>query len=362
MAPKLSLSQPNGDAPAVDLTTLSEKYAQEAEKRLRSDGPTQYLDVRKTDRFQSLAKDPWVDHDSLNAQPPNLEDGGEVKLLVIGAGFGGLSFAVRFIQAGFKPEELRLVDDAGGFGGTWYWNRYPGLMCDIESYIYMPLVEETGYMPKHKYSYGNELREYANLVADKWNLRDKGVFRSRVNTLGWDDEGKRWVIGIKQSRGPDQPSIDIEVRSQFVVLAKGYLTHPKVPKNLEPFQGSMFHTARWNYDITGGSTTDHTLSNLKGKRVGVIGTGATGIQIVPELAKWAKELYVFQRTPTAVGVREQKKTDPEEWRKTIASKSGWYRRRVRNFNDILAGVPAEENLVADGWTELKAYKAFLGGP
>ncbi|KAM0231406.1 hypothetical protein ACHAPO_008516 [Fusarium lateritium] len=354
-------SSSNENAAALNLNALERKYTKEAEKRFRSDGNTQYLDVGQTSRFGALATDPWVDHDLLNAQPTNLKDGDEVKLLTVGAGYGGLSFAVRFIQAGFDPRDIRLVDDAGGFGGTWYWNRYPGLMCDVESYIYMPLVEETGYMPKHKYSYGNELREYANLVADKWDLREKGVFRSKVKNMEWDDETKRWAVEIEQNRGPGQPSIHMKVRSQFVVLTKGYLTHPKAPKNLEPFQGDVFHTARWNYSVTGGSPQVPALSNLKDKRVGIIGTGATGIQVVPQLAKWAKELYVFQRTPTSVGVRGQKETDTTEWKTSIASEPGWYRRRIQNFNDIISGVPVEHNLVGDGWTELKAYKAFLGG-
>ncbi|OLN96259.1 Pentalenolactone D synthase [Colletotrichum chlorophyti] len=348
-------------AAAFDFMALNKKYTEEKEKRQRSDGNAQYLELEFTERFRKLGEDPWVDHEKLNAQPPNLRDGDEIKFVVLGAGYGGLLFAIRFIQAGFKPEDIRLVDVAGGFGGTWYWNRYPGLMCDIEGYSYMPLLEELGYMPKHRYSYGPELLAHAKLMAEKWNLTDKGVFRSQIKSYEWDDDAKRWIVVIEQSRGPGQEPITITVRSQFVVLANGVLNHPKVAKNLEPFEGDMFHTARWNYNVTGGTPENPNLTKLQGKKVGIIGTGATAIQLVPQLAKWAKELYVFQRTPSAVDERGQRPTDPEEWKKITAT-PGWQRRRIENFNTWVTGGEADENLVNDGWTGLKTYQALIGGP
>ena len=149
------------DAPgvaAIDPVTRA-KYIEERNKRLRSEGAAQFIKVSETARFSHLANDPWVDHERLNALPSPLPSGASVKFLILGAGYGGLLLAVRLIQAGFSADNIRLVDHASGFGGTWYWNRYPGLMCDIESYVYMPLLEETGYMPRQKYSHGSELRE-----------------------------------------------------------------------------------------------------------------------------------------------------------------------------------------------------------
>ncbi|WYZ42444.1 hypothetical protein EsH8_VI_000143 [Colletotrichum jinshuiense] len=362
-APPVTAGTPAGAA-AFDFMAMNKKYTEEKEKRQRSDGNDQYVELESDERFSKLAEDPWVDHEKLNAQPPNLKDGDEVKFIILGGGYGGLLFAIRFVQAGFKPEDIRLVDTAGGFGGTWYWNRYPGLMCDVEGYSYMPLLEEIGYMPKHRYSYGPELRAHANRMADHWNLTDKGVFRSQIKSYEWDDDAKRWIVVIEQGRGPNEAPITMTVRSQFVVLANGVLNHPKVARNLDAFEGDMFHTARWNYGVTGGSgdnTENPELTGLQGKRVGIIGTGATGIQIVPQLAKWAKEVYVFQRTPSAVDERGQRPTDPEEWKK-ISNKTGWQRRRIENFNTFVAGGEAAENLIGDGWTGLKAYKTLIGGP
>ncbi|KAJ0382442.1 hypothetical protein COL922a_012562 [Colletotrichum nupharicola] len=364
-APPVPAGATPAGAAAVDFMALNKKYTEEKEKRLRADGNGQYVELEKDERFRKLAEDPWVDHAKLNAQPPNLKDGDEVKVVILGAGFGGLLYAIRFIQAGLRAEDIRLVDVAGGFGGTWYWNRYPGLMCDIESYTYMPLLEETGYVPKHRYSYGPELMAHAERMAEMWNLTDKGVFRSQIRSYEWDDEAKRWDVVVEQGRGPGEEAVTMKVRSQFVVLANGVLNHPKLAKNLEAFEGDMFHTARWNYGVTGGLGTapeNPQLTGLEGKRVGIIGTGATAVQVVPQLAKWAKELYVFQRTPSAVDERGQRPTDPEEFKTKIATGRGWQRRRTENFNEWITGGEPGENLVDDGWTTLKAYKAIIGGP
>jgi cation diffusion facilitator CzcD-associated flavoprotein CzcO len=344
------------------IAALSQKYSEEKSKRVRLDGNEQYIELEEHERWKALNNDPWVDHARLNGQAPALNDGDEVKLLVLGAGFGGLLYGIRFVEAGFAPEDVRLVDTAGGFGGTWWWNRYPGLMCDVESYVYLPLLEETGYQPKHKYAYGSELREYANLMAERWGLGDKGVFRTAVESFAWDEEAKRWVVEMEQHRGPAEKSIKMTVRSQFVVLANGVLDHPKIPKGLDQFEGSVFHTARWNYTITGGSPTDPTLSKLEGKRVGIIGTGATAIQVVPQLAKSAGELFVFQRTPSSVSERGQHETTPEEWKK-VAYGPGWHRKRMQSLNAWVSGAPGkEENLVNDKWTLMKAYCGAIGGP
>ncbi|KAK2024118.1 cyclohexanone monooxygenase [Colletotrichum zoysiae] len=361
--PHITSGTPAGGA-ALDFMALNQKYTEEKEKRQRPDGNDQYTEIESDARLGRLARDPWVNHEELNARPANLADGDDVKVIVLGAGFGGLLFATRFVQAGLRPADIRLVDAAGGFGGTWYWNRYPGLMCDVESYIYMPLLEETAYVPKHRYAYGNELLAHANRMAETWGLAGQGVFRSRIKSCEWDEDAKRWKVAIEQGRGPNEAPVTMTVRSQFVVLANGILHHPKAPKNLEAFQGDMFHSARWDYGITGGDPSNlenPQLTGLEGKRVGIIGTGVTAVQLVPQLAKWAKELYVFQRTPSSVDERGQRPTDPEEWEK-IADGTGWQKRRIENFNACLAGSEAGGDLIADGWTGAKAYKATIGAP
>lgn len=356
-----------GDA-GPDLVRLARKYDDEKNRRIRDDGNAQYVELglspSPSSRLGKLAEDPWVDHEALNAQPPSLEDGDDVRFLILGAGYGALLFAVRLLEAGFKPDEVRIIDTAGGFGGTWYWNRYPGLMCDVESSIYMPLLEETGHVPEHRFSYGPELRRHAENIAKKWHLSDKVAFRTQLRSCEWDDAVRRWRVALTQGRGPGpgERAVDMAVGAQFVILANGVLNHPKAPKipGFEDFKGPMMHTGRWDYGVTGGSPEDPALSGLKGKKVGIVGTGATAVQCIPHLAKWADQLFVFQRTPSAVDERGQKETDPEEWKRMTASK-GWWRARNENWNGIISGYPVE-NMVNDAWTDIATYRHLVGGP
>lgn len=359
----MTVSETNGKGP--DLAFLAQKYEEEKQKRLRSDGSNQYIDleVDATSKLAALIEDPWVDHDALNAVPPNLKSGDHVKLVILGTGFSGLLHAARFIEAGFSPDDIHLVDEAGGFGGTWYWNRYPGLMCDSESSIYLPLLEETGYMPKHRYSHGHEIREHAERIAEKYGISDKAVFRTHIDTMVWQEDEKRWSLKMTQNRGPAEQPMGMTVTAQFVVLGSGVMTHPKAPKieGLDDYQGQMIHTARWKYDISGGSPTEQTLTGLQGKKVGFIGTGATGVQCVTALAKWAGHLYVFQRTPSSVAERGQRPIEPEEWDR-VASKPGWWTDRNANFVSHSIGEPADKNLVDDEWTRINSYHVLLGSP
>ncbi|KAJ7205318.1 pyridine nucleotide-disulfide oxidoreductase-like protein [Mycena rebaudengoi] len=351
-------------APGVSIPdpAVQQKYLEERNKRLRPDGVGQFLKLVDSTQFKHLQEDPWVDHAAMNAQSPPISDGDDWKFVILGAGYGGLLFAVRLIEAGFKAADIRLVDDAGGFGGTWYWNRYPGLMCDIESYIYMPLLEETGYMPRFKYAYGPELREQAQRIAEKWELTDKTLFRTRYHDAEWDDEVKRWRLKVTENRGPMEPRKEIHFKAQYVYASPGPLLTPQIPRlpGFDKFKGQYFHTSRWDYDITGGSDTEWTLDKLRDKRVGIIGTGATAVQAVPHLATWAKHLYVFQRTPSSVDVRDQRPTDLEEWKTKIASTKGWQRARAENFSACLLEEPVDENLVDDGWTRMPAYCGVIG--
>ncbi|KAL2135340.1 hypothetical protein VTI74DRAFT_8993 [Chaetomium olivicolor] len=353
----------------LKLFELSQKYSAEAAKRLRPDGLSQFVPLQDSvsERFRSLAEDPWADHAALNAKEP-VKDGAKFKFLILGAGYGGLLFAVRLIEAGLAsgPGDILLVDAAGGFGGTWWWNRYPGLRCDVESYVYMPLLEETGYMPKAKYAPGSELLEHAERIATQWKLHDKALFRANVKSTAWDNEVKLWNVEITEGRGPGEHTRELKLQAHYVLIASGILTNPHIPKipGLDSFAGSMFHTARWDYKVSGGTPEDATLTGLEGKRVGIIGTGATAIQVVPQLAKYAKELYVFQRTPSSVSWRGQRPTDPEEWKTKIASKKGWQRERMLNFDSYLTDAVKEgqEDMVADAWTELRSFSAVLGSP
>ncbi|KAL1984142.1 hypothetical protein VTN96DRAFT_9447 [Rasamsonia emersonii] len=364
-ASKTEVATVNG-ANGVDNTlfeTTLDIYKGERAKRLRQDGNAQYVDIPSSDKYARFGDDPWHDPVELDTTP--LLDVAHYRILIVGAGYGGLIFAVRLLQAGFSLDDILLVDAAGGFGGTWYWNRYPGLMCDVESYIYMPLLEETQYMPKHKYAAGTELRNYANRIAQQWGLHQRAVFRTTATKMTWDDQHKHWIVQLTHKN--ERREREISLQSDFVILATGLLTIPKLPvvPGIEDFRGHIFHTSRWDYRYTGGSPENPAMTQLTDKKVAIIGTGATAIQAVPQLAKWCQRLYVFQRTPSAVDRRDNRPTDPEWWEREVVSRGrGWQRERQENFNAFVtnASPKPSANLVGDGWTSLPSYSAVIGGP
>lgn len=246
-------------------------------------------------------------------------------------------------------------------------SSYPGLHCDVESYIYLPMLEETGYMPSQKYISGAEIRSYLIKLAKQFGLEKTTMYRTQVNGLQWSDDLRAWRADLTASRGANgQEKSPFWVNADFVLLTTGLFPRPQVPKvpGLAGFEGSMFHTARWDYEATGGSsdTAFPTMDKLKGKRVAVVGTGATAIQVIPEVAKYAEELYVFQRTPSQVNVRGQKDTDRKEWEEVITARKGWQKHRMENLAEHIAlGAPDDhENLVGDEWSMLKAYCAIVG--
>jgi cyclohexanone monooxygenase len=316
-----------------DPDALREKYRRERDKRLRPEGEGQYLEVEG--EYAHFANtDP-------RAQEPTprepLTD--EIDVAIIGGGFSGMLMAARLLEAGVGS--IRIVESGADFGGTWYWNRYPGAQCDIESYCYLPLLEETNYMPKEKYSFAPEIFEHSQRIGLQYKLYDVACFQTRVTELRWDEASLRWIV--QTDRGD-------AMRARFTVVATGPASRPKLPKipGIHSFRGHSFHSSRWDYDYTGG---DHSggLVNLVDKRVAIIGTGATAIQCVPFLGEHAKQLYVFQRTPSSVDLRGNKPTDPQ-WAESL--KPGWQRQRRENFNDIVIGQPFEVDLVNDGWTEI----------
>ncbi len=318
-------------APAFDPDALRDKYRAERDKRLRTEGNEQYIGIEG--RFSHYLEDPYV----APIERAPLFD--EVEVLIIGGGFGGLLAGARLREAGI--EDIRVVEKGGDFGGTWYWNRYPGAACDVESYVYLPLLEEVGYMPTQKYSNAPEILEHSRNIARHFRLYDNACLQTEVTELRWDEQAKRWIIATNRGDA---------MRAKFVILANGPLHRPKLPgiPGIETFAGHSFHTSRWDYDYTGGDSTGG-LDGLAGKRVGIIGTGATAVQCVPHLAQGAGELFVFQRTPSSIDVRANRPTDPE-WAATL--EPGWQKRRMDNFNTLVSGGFASEDLVNDGWTDI----------
>lgn len=321
-----------GEGSGIDVRALREKYREERDKRLRPDGNDQYREV--TGCFAHFVGDPYVGPGFERAP---LAD--EVEVVVVGAGFGGLMAAARLRENGI--DDFLLIDKAGDFGGTWYWNRYPGAQCDVESYIYLPLLEETGYLPREKYSYQPEIFEHAQRIGRHYRLYDNACFQTQVQELRWEEDSGRWVIAT--DRGD-------RIRARFVVLSNGPLNRPKLPaaEGIEDFEGHTFHTSRWDYAYTGGDTRGR-LTGLRDKVVTIIGTGATAIQCVPHLGAWARDLYVFQRTPSSVDVRGNRPTDPA-WASSL--EPGWQKRRMENFNVLVSGGFQAEDLVNDAWTDL----------
>lgn len=315
-----------------DARALKAKYLAERDKRLKAEANDQYIEI--AGKFAHFLADPYIES-PIEREP--LAD--EKFVVVIGGGFGGLLAGARLRQAGI--EDVRIIEKGAEFGGTWYWNRYPGAACDIESYVYLPLLEETGFMPERKYSQGPEIRAYSRRIAERFDLFRDVLFQTEVTDLAWDEAARRWTISTNRGDA---------IRARFVIMANGPLHRPKLPgiPGIEEFAGHTFHTSRWDYDYTGGGSTGG-LDRLGDKVVGVIGTGATAVQIVPHLGAAAKELYVFQRTPSSIDVRGDRTTDPE-WAASLAP--GWHRHRMENFNTLVSGGWAEEDLVADGWTDI----------
>ena len=328
----MSDSALNDEALGFDPDELRLKYQVERDKRTRPEGSEQYTEVAGD--FSQYIDDPYIDVTQKRAP---LND--EIDVAIIGGGFGGLITAARFSERGIN--NIRVIEKGGDFGGTWYWNRYPGAACDTESYIYLPLLEELGFVPKEKYTHAPEILQHCRNIAEHYNLYDRACLQTEVNKLEWDELSKRWIVSTNQGDA---------MRARFVVMSNGPMNRPKLPgiKGIGDYQGHTFHTSRWDYNYTGGSS-EGELSNLKDKRVAVIGTGATAVQCVPHVGASAKNLYVFQRTPSSVDVRANRPTD-QAWAASL--KPGWQKERMENFNILCSGGIVEEDLVKDGWTEI----------
>jgi cyclohexanone monooxygenase len=315
-----------------DPDALREQYRIERDKRIKDEANDQYIEVKGD--FSHYIDDPYlverIERDPLNDT---------VEVIVIGGCFGGLLAAARLRETGI--EDIRIIEKAGDFSGTWYWNRYPGAACDIESYVYLPLLEEVGYIPKKRYATGAEILAYSKRIAEKYDLYRDVCFQTEVTEVRWDEDSTSWKVST--NRGD-------EMKARFLVMSNGPLNRPKLPgiPGIDQFKGHSFHTSRWDYDYTGGDANGG-LTNLKDKVVGIIGTGATAVQCVSHVGEHAKELFVFQRMPSSIDERNDHETDPA-WIDSL--EPGWHQHRMDNFNILVSGGIQEEDLVNDGWTEI----------
>jgi cation diffusion facilitator CzcD-associated flavoprotein CzcO len=320
---------------------IRERYRKERDKRLRPDGIAQFRELKGI--YEDFDKDPYVEPGF--TRDPVIE---ETDVVIVGAGFGGMMSAARLVQKGVR--KMRIIEKGGDFGGTWYWNRYPGCACDVESYTYIPFLEETGYMPVEKYSKAPEIFAQAQRIGRHFGLYEMALFQTEATDARWDDGAKRWIVST--SRGD-------RLMARFILIAGGILHKAKLPgiPGIETYRGKSFHTSRWDYSYTGGSPSE-PMDKLRDKTVALVGTGATSVQVLPKLAAAAKQVYVCQRTPAGVGVRDNRPTDPD-WVQSL--KPGWQQERLENFTIVVSGLAYEEDLVCDGWSEVYRGNMWRGG-
>jgi len=316
---------------AVDTEFLRRKYKEERDKRIRNDGNEQYIEI--TERFGHYQDDPYT---PLVEREPVLRD---AEVVIIGGGFAGLTAGARLRDVGV--EDITIIEGGGDVGGVWYWNRYPGAMCDTAAMVYLPLLEETNYLPTQKYVLAPEIFAHAQRIARQYELYDQALFSTQVKGVRWDDANQRWVVTT--NRGD-------ELRARFLITGTGPLHRPKLPgiSGIEDFEGTSFHTSRWEYSITGGSPLE-PMNKLATKRVGIIGTGATAIQCIPHLGRDAQELFVFQRTPSSVDFRNNHPLSSEN----VGELSpGWQEEWLLNFCTLQNMGFADVDYVKDGWTDI----------
>ena len=311
---------------------LRTRYRAERDKRLRPDGNDQYQEP--SGRYANLMDDTYT---PVAPREPLHTD---VNVVIVGAGFAGLVTGARLRQAGIT--DVRLIDKAGDVGGVWYWNRYPGAMCDTAAMIYLPLMEEVGTVPSAKYVPAPEIQAHARRIAETFGLYDDALLSTGISSIEWREEAGRYEV--RTDRG------DV-LMARYVCMGTGPLHRPKLPgiPGLHSFAGHAFHTSRWDWAYTGGEPVRAEMSNLRDKRVGIIGTGATAVQCIPHLSRWAKELLVFQRTPSAIDERNNHPIDPEWF---AGLEPGWQRKWMMNFTVLQTMGFAEEDLVKDGWTDI----------
>src|SRR5579863_2337314 len=299
--------------------SIKKKFAEERDLRLkyRPKGTAQYTSDL-TGELSRYEVDPYA-----GEVTPREPINDTVEVLFIGGGFSALLTSARLRERGV--ESIRIVERGADVGGTWYWNRYPGVACDVVAYDYLPLLDEMDYVPKDHYAKGPEIFAHCQAIARKYNLYELAVFQTTVTSTVWNEAEQMWHLDT--DRGD-------HMKARFVICANGTLSKPKLSKiaGMETFAGHSFHSSRWDYDYTG-----EDLEKLSDKVVGIIGTGASAVQAIPRLGKNAKQLYVFQRTPSGIDIRGDRPTDPE-WQARL--KPGWQQERrmkhIRGRPDDLA--------------------------
>ncbi|MBI5719211.1 MAG: NAD(P)/FAD-dependent oxidoreductase [Burkholderiales bacterium] len=239
-------------------------------------------------------------------------------VLVVGAGFGGLYMLHKARTLGLRA---LAVDAAPGVGGTWYHNRYPGARVDVQSLEYSYSFSEELQQAWHwneRYAARPELLRYANHVADRFALRDRIRLETRLVAARWDEALARWQATLRAADGSEQC-----LAARFMVMASGPLSTPYMPAfpGLERFKGRVLHTAAWPHE-------DQGAVDFSGQRVGVIGTGSSGVQVIPQIAKQARRLTVFQRTPAYVVPAHNGPLDAE-WERRVKADYAGFRARSR---------------------------------
>lgn len=323
---------PVAPLPDEERAAIKAKYLAERDKRIRTDGIAQYKSLGGILKL-SDERDPYTD---VKPREP-LKD--HVDFLFLGGGFAGLTVCARLKEAGIT--NFRILESGGDFGGVWYWNRFPGAMCDTAAMVYLPMLEETGTVPSAKYVRGPEILAHAQSIARTYDLYPHALFSTHLESLTWDEENARYTVKTRQGD---------EFTATHVAMATGPLNKPHLPgiPGIESFKGQAMHTARWDFEATGGGWNGEVMEKLKDKRVAVIGTGATGVQCIPELGRDSGELFVFQRTPSAVAVRGNHAID-KDWFASLDK--GWQTKWQRNFIQLMSSGMAEVDYVQDGWTD-----------
>lgn len=311
---------------------IKAKYATERDLRLSYRPPGSDIYRAADGAFADYERDPYAEQ-VVEREP--ITD--EVEVLFIGGGFSALLTSARLRQRGV--ESIRIVERGADVGGTWYWNRYPGVACDVVSYDYLPLLDEMEYVPTRHYAGGPEILAHCQAIARRYDLYDLAVFQTTVTSTVWDEQAQRWRIST--DRGDT-------MTARFVVCANGTLAKPRLAliDGMETFAGISFHTSRWDYDATGAE-----LEKLADMRVGIIGTGASAVQIVPNVGAVAKSLHVFQRTPSSIDIRDDWETDAA-WAARL--QPGWQAKRRQKIIDkfraqaerrkTLKGITREEKI------------------
>ncbi len=254
----------------------------------------------------------------MTTNEPDVPPGPDFDAIVVGAGFSGLYMLYRLRLLGLS---VRVLERGSGVGGTWFWNRYPGARCDIESVDYSysfsgELLHEWQWT--ERYATQPEILRYLNHVADLFDLRADIQLDARVTEAHYDEPANRWAIATEHGE---------RFSARYCIMASGCLSSVKRPDfpGLDSFEGEWFHTAEWPHDCV----------DFTGRRVGVIGTGSTGIQAIPQIASQADRLYVFQRTPNYSMPAQNRPLEPTEVRDFIRG----YRERRREAEQSDAGVP-----------------------